>query len=92
MSTAVTGAVAGVRCLEDSGNTQVRARGEVFLNIGKNTHSSPLVRATSAAALCPGICLGSESARAPSCDRHGGGRPGAPLIFLFSERKQESNS
>lgn len=54
----VTGAVLGSRCLEESGNTQVHAQGDGFLKSGENTHSSPSVRASGAAVLCPGICFG----------------------------------
>lgn len=63
MRTVVTGAVVGIRCLEESGNRQVHAQGDGFSKIGKNSRSSPSARATSAAVLCPGIWLGLERAR-----------------------------
>lgn len=58
MPTILARAAVGIRCPEESGNTQVHAQGDGFLKIGENTRSSPLARASGTAVLCPGICLG----------------------------------
>lgn len=76
----------------ESVSTQVHAQGDGFLRMGENTRSSSSVRATSSAALCPGICPGLGERLPCSCGWHQRGRPGAPLIFPFSDKKQESSS